>query len=374
MSAPERLSPIQWDLGPFHALLSGVYRLRLSLDGEVIERAEVETGFTTRGVEQILTRQSWRGAIPFLDRIDPDGAVFFEWAYCLAVEQLSALELPRRAHGIRVILGELSRISSHLLSLAKVAKAAGAESAFHLLIRERERVLDLLELLCGARHALGFLLPGGVREDVTEGFLERVQEVCQQILQRIKEYNDLVTYNEAFVRRLSGRGVITKEMVARHRMTGIPARVFDREQDLRWSSSRLGYFGLKPEALESIEAITFPGDVHHRFVIRLHEVSQSAQILQVLSQKLAAGPFLAKGSAQLIVPEGEAEAEVETARGRLAVRVGSQAGRPGPAEIQFSPPSRALFDAVPQYLVGAPLQDLSLLLQSIDLLATEVDR
>jgi NADH:ubiquinone oxidoreductase subunit D len=215
-----------------------------------------------------------------------------------------------------------------------------------------------------------------VREDVTEGFLERVQEVCQQILQRIKEYNDLVTYNEAFVRRVSGRGVITKEMVARHRMTGIPARVFDREQDLRWSSSRLGYFGLKPEALESIEAITFPGDVHHRFVIRLHEVSQSAQILQVLSQKLAAGPFLAKGSAQLIVPEGEAEAEaeVETARGRLAVRVGSQAGRPGPAEIQFSPPSRALFDAVPQYLVGAPLQDLSLLLQSIDLLATEVDR
>ncbi len=369
-----RSRPIAWSIGPFHSDLSGAYRIHLQLDGELVRQAEIETGFTRRSVEAILTRQTWRGAMPFLDRIDPEAALFYEWCFCLAAEELGGIETPARGRGIRVILGELSRISSHLLHLAKVSRAAGSEAAFHLLLRERERILDLLELLSGARHALAFLLPGGVREDVTDGFLERVQETSQQVLQRVKEYNDLLTYNEAFVRRVGGRGVIGRSMVDRHKITGIPAKVFSPSADLRVMDEGRPHFGARLTEIGTVDAVVSAGDAHHRFVYRLHEIVQSAQLLMELSQRLPAGPYRQKQQESAPLPAGRATAAVESPRGRLSVALASDGEKPGPTEVEFFTPSMALHRALPEYLADAPIQDLSLLLHSLDLQITEVDK
>lgn len=369
-----RARPIAWSIGPFHADLSGAYRLHLQLDGELVREAEIETGFTRRSVEAILTRQTWRGAIPFLDRVDPEAALFYEWCFCLAAEQLGGIETPARGRGIRVILGELSRVSSHLLHLAKVSRAAGSEAAFHLLLRDRERILDLLELLSGARHALAFLLPGGVREDVTDGFLERVQETSQQILQRVKEYNDLLTYNEAFVRRVGGRGVIGRELVEKHNISGIPAKVFSPLEDLRVMEEGRPHFGARLTDIGSVEAVATAGDAHHRFVYRLHEVVQSAQLLMEMSQRLPSGPYRQKQETASPLPAGRATASVEAPRGRLSVALASDGEKPGPTQVEFSTPSVPLHRALPEYLSETAIQDLSLLLHSLDLQITEVDK
>jgi NADH:ubiquinone oxidoreductase subunit D len=364
----------RWTIGPFSPLLPGAYRAELLLDGEVVESARAEGGFTSRGVETVLTRHSWRGVIPVLDRIDPNAAVFYEWAYCLALEEIAAIEVPPRARGVRIILAELTRISCHLLHLSRVSRAAGSDAAFHLLTRERERVLDLLELLCGSRHAVCFLTPSGVREDVTDGFLERVQEVCQQLTLRLKEYNDLITYNEAFIRRVAGRGVIGRGLVLKHGITGIPARVFDAGKDSRWASERMAYGALRPEAPIVVEPHAAAGDIHHRFVLRLDEIAQSARILSELSQRLPAGAHRLRAVNETLVAEGECGVMVETARGVLELQLRADGERRGPTSMRFGTPSQPLFAAMPEYLVGAPIQDLSLMLESLDLQITEVDK
>lgn len=296
-----------------------------------------------------------------------------EWAYCLAVEAGAGIALPERAAGIRIIAAEITRISAHLIHLARVARSAGSEIALHFLLRERERVLDLLELLTGSRHAPAFLVPGGVREDVTDGFLERVQETSQVLIQRIKEYNDLLTYNQAFVRRTGRCGRITREMVLQHGVTGIPARIHGLQPDLRRTDARLGYSRYRIQEMDRVDPLHEAGDLHHRFVVRLHEIVQSAKLLQELALALPRGGFRPEQPMLMADFEGTAAGEVEGPRGRIRVSVSSSAEGTGPAGTRIEGASRALFGAIPQYLAGAPLEDLSLLMNGLDLCITEVD-
>jgi NADH-quinone oxidoreductase subunit D len=318
-----------------------------------------------------MKRCTWHQGIAVLGRLDPEAAIFGEWVFCLAAERALGIELPGRASAIRVLLAELSRISSHLHQLAVVARAAGAEPVFHFMLREREAVLDLLELVSGSRHSPAFLRFGGVREDVTEGFLERLQEVAQRLLERISEYNDLLTYNEAFVRRVSGRAVISRELVVRHGISGVPSRVFDREQDLRWKA-RSGYELVQHQNLPASISSGVPGDLHQRFVLKLQEIIQSGHLLQELSQHLPDGPHRSEGDFSRL-PAGKYFAEVEAPRGRLGLELQSNGGTM-PVDLRFRTPSEPLLAALPEFLVGAPVEDLELALASLDLQIGEVDQ
>jgi NADH-quinone oxidoreductase subunit D len=304
-------------------------------------------------------------------RLDPEAAIFGEWVFCLAAEKALGIEIPERARAIRILLAELSRISSHLHQLALVARSAGAEPVFHFMLREREAVLDLLELVSGSRHSPGFLRFGGVREDVTEGFLERLQEVCQRLLESISEYNDLLTYNEAFVRRVSGRAIISRDLVLRHGISGVPSRVFDRERDLRWKE-KSGYELVQHQNLPANLSSGEPGDLHQRFVLKLQEIIQSGHLLQELSQHLPSGPHRLAGDFSQI-PAGRYFAEVEAPRGRLDLELQSNGGT-RPEDLIFKTPSQPLFAALPEFLVGAPVEDLELVLASLDLQIGEVDQ
>jgi NADH-quinone oxidoreductase subunit D len=319
----------------------------------------------------VLKRSTWNQGIVIMDRLDPESAIFGEWVFCLAAEKAHRAEVPARGQAIRVLIAELSRVSAHLHQLANVARSAGSEPVFHFMLREREAVLDLVELASGSRHAPAFLRFGGVREDVTEGFLERLQDVCQRLLERISEYNDLLTYNEAFVRRVSGRAVISRDLVRRHGITGVPARIFDRSEDLRWKGLP-GYALVQHQDLPAKLSSGTSGDLHQRFVLKLQEIIQSAHLLQELAQHLPSGPFRSEGDFTR-VPAGVHFAEVEAPRGRLKVEIHSGGGTT-PSDVRFVTPSESLLAALPEFLIGAPVEDLELALASLDLQVGEVDQ
>lgn len=363
---------ISWRIGPFHSALPGPFVLDLELDGEVIAEARATAGYGARGIESVMRRLGWEQGIPVMDRLDPDSGIFGEWAYCLAIERAMDIEVPARAVATRVLLGELVRVSAHLAQLARVAREAGSEIVFHFMLRERELLLDLIELVTGARHSPAFLRIGGVRADVSEGFLERLQETSQVILGRVAEYNDLLTYNQAFVRRVSGRAVLSEQLIREHGISGIPLRIVDDSSDLRWRGEIGGYDMVPHQPVSAGSPLGIAGDLHHRFVFRLQEVIQSIQICRELCQNLPGGDLRADVDLTR-VPAGRHSARVEAPRGLFQVTVESD-GSARPKAIEFSTPSDALFSAIPKILQGAPLEDLGLWLASIDLQIGEVDR
>lgn len=361
-------------MGPYHAALPGPLLLRLKMDGEMIESVEIETGFLHKGLEKSFELQNWSSAVILADHLDPEGSFFTELAVCSAVEELGELELPARAASIRTILSEVFRLANHLLYFAKVAKAARSETAFHYVMRDRERLLDLIELLTGARSSIGFLRFGGVTADITEGFIERVLDVCDLLQVRLKEYNDLFTYNQAFVFRSSHVGVLSRANAEKFGITGPAARAAGIDFDVRKKNPYLLYKELDFGIPVGRGEVGIQGDIHDRFLVRLREIEQSTLILKQLVEKVPPGEFsLFQITPDFEVPVGEAYARVETSRGRLGAYVVSS-GSVKPHRVQFSVPSQGLFAAVPQLLNGCYLEDLSLVLASLDLSVTELDR
>ncbi|MEK6578391.1 MAG: NADH-quinone oxidoreductase subunit D [Bdellovibrionota bacterium] len=377
MTTPETLGTdlSQWEIGPHHGALSGGMRLKMQLDGEIIAAAPVEVGFLHKGLEKCLEMQRWSALIPFLDHLDPEGAVFGEYALCAAVEDVAKIEVPARAQTIRVIVCELTRIACHLAYLARVAKAAGSATMAHFALRDREKILDLFELLTGARFSHNYLSYGGVREDVTDGFIERVVEICHLIRIRLKEYNDLFTYNQIFLERSKQVGVISPENIRALGITGPNARASGYHFDVRKAHPYSSYQNYDFEVpLGSSAQFETGGDIHARFLVRLREIAASIEILRQACEHLPRGAFTSrKFDKNFIAPTGEAFARVESSRGLLACHLVSD-GKARPHRVQFRTPSAANIMAVPRELPGSRIQDLPLILASLDICIAEVDR
>lgn len=363
-----------WEIGPYHGALPAPMKLKLRLDGEVIVSGTVETGFLHRGLEKAIELHSWQAAVAYSDHLDPEAAVFGELALCLAVEEMGGLEVPERAQAIRVILSELTRVSNHLANVVKVAQAAGGETLVHYVLRDRERILDLFELLTGARYSLNFLRYGGVSADVTEGFIERVLETCEILRQRLREYNDLFTFNQTFMRRTSGVGAISVSEILRHGVTGPNARASGAAFDVRRAHPYSGYEKIDFEIPVGRGSNGDGGDAHERFLVRLREISQSLEILRDVAESIPAGDHSAMMiDREFVVPRGEAMARVESSRGLLSCHVVSDGGR-FPLRVQFRTPTPSHLPLIPTLLTGLRVEDLPLVLASIDLKIAEADK
>lgn len=382
-SKPEclRTDLIGWEIGPYHSSLPGPMKLSLVLDGEIVVSGRVETGFLHRGLEKAIEGHDWNASIAYSDHLDPEAAVYGEIALCQAVEEIAGIDVPARAISIRVILSELTRLSTHMLYLVNVAKAVGAETLVHYVLRDRERILDLFELLTGARFSINFLRFGGVSADVTEGFIERVLEVCDLIRIRIKEYNDLLTFNNTFLKRTARMGVLSTELVSRHGITGPNARAAGVIFDARKAHPYLSYKSLDFRVPTGRGTDGVSGDAHDRFLLRLLEMTESLEILKHVAETIPSGTFLNRQ----ILPEagaenytikiasGEAYSRVESSRGMISCHVISDGG-PRPSRIQFHTPTTANLMALPDVLVGIRIEDLPVLLASLDLSIAEADR
>lgn len=367
-----------WEIGPYDAALPGPMKLRLSLDGEVVVSAAYETGFLHRGLEKAFEQQPWRAVVAYSDYLDTDGSIFGELAVCLAVEEIARIEVPRRGQYVRVLLSELGRISAHLGYIVRVAKAMNAETIIHYVLRDRERVLDLFELATGARYTLNYLRFGGIQTDITDGFVERVLEVCELFRVRLKEYNDLFTYNHAFLKRTQGLGVLSADRAAALGVTGPNGRASGHAFDVRKAHPYSGYdlFDFAVPSAGGIERDegASVGDANDRFLLRLREISTSVDLLKQAAEGIPSGEFNYFGwGEKAIIPSGEAYSRVETSRGLLGCHVVSDGG-PSPTRIQFRPPSLAHFSAIPELVKGIRLEDLPVLLATLDPGISEADR
>jgi NADH-quinone oxidoreductase subunit D len=366
----------QMQIGPYHPLVPQGLKLRVALDGERISNVLLETGLHHRGLEKAMERQSWAAGIMYADRLDPEAAASGELAFCLAVEKVMGLEPPLRAKAIRLILTELNRVSSHLGFLARMARAVSATTALHFILRDRERLLDLFELLTGARYSFCFLRFGGVSADVTDGFIERVLEVCDLIRMRLKEYNDLLTFNQAFLLRVKGQGVISRELAERFNLSGPNARASGLNRDVRKNHPYSGYdrYDLTNPLDVISEGGTDSGDTHRRVLIRILEIEQSIDLLRQITDKLPSGEFQTPLKREpLCVPEGEGFSEVESPRGRLVCHVVSEGGKT-PARVHFQGPSVFSLATFNRVCVGERLEDLSVIMAGLDISVSEVDK
>jgi NADH-quinone oxidoreductase subunit D len=363
-----------WIIGPYHGALPAPMRLRLRLDGEIIVKGEVENGYLHRGLEKALELHPWSSSVMYADHLDPEAALFAELAICLAVEEIAGLAVPERAQTIRLILSELTRISSHLGFIARMGKAVGAETLIHYVLRDREKVLDLFELLTGARFSINFLRYGGVAADVTEGFIERVLETCEITRIRLKEYNDLFSFNQAFLKRSAFLGSLSAERARQHGITGPNARSSGWAVDARKSHPYSGYQRIDFEVILGQGANGTVGDSHDRFLIRLREIAQSLEILKQLAEHVPSGEHMTvRVNRDFAVPTGEAYSRVESARGLLGCYVASD-GSTRPARIQFRAPTSNTLLAIPELIEGSRVEDLSVVLASLDIGMAEADR
>lgn len=363
-----------WVIGPYHGALPGPMRLHLKLDGEVIVAGTAENGYLHRGLEKTLELHTWQASVAYSDHLDPEGAAFGELALCLAVEEIGGIEVPLRAQSIRAILSELTRISCHLGYIARMARAVGSETMVHYVLRDRERVLDLFELLTGARFSLNFLRFGGVSSDVTEGFMERVLEVCDMVRLRLKEYNDLFTFNHGFRKRTTNIATIHPDRVRSLGISGPNARASGVGGDIRKLHPYTGYDRIDFTIPMGQAQPGRSGDAHERFLMRLREISQSIEILKQVVESVPRGPFTSiKVDKNFSLPAGEAYARIESSRGLLACHVVSN-GTNKPARVQFRAPSLANLMMVPELVVGARIEDLPVIFASLDIGVAEVDR
>lgn len=369
-----------WEIGPYHGALPGPMRVRFQLDGEVIIAAKVETGFLHRGLEKAMELHPWEAATVYADHLDSEGAFFGELALCLAVEEIAGIEVPSRAQAIRVVISEIARISSHLVYAARLARSVGAETLVHYVLRDREKLLDLFELLTGARFSLNFSRYGGVAGDVTDGFIERVLEVTDLLRIRQKEYNDLFTFNQTFLKRTRGVGVLTSDDIRNFGVTGPNARASGVAIDIRKAHPYCGFDKIDFDALvirgDGIDEVR--GDTHDRFLLRLREISQSLGILRDTVDGIPSGPFCAtkpatKPEGPIMIPAGEAYARVESARGLLGCHVISD-GKRMPTRVQFRTPTSSHILLVPKLVQGIRIEDFPVFLASLDLSIAEADR
>lgn len=351
-----------------------MFRLEVDAVGDLIRRVKIETGYLHKGVEKSFEQRNWFTSMVAVDRVEPETSLASELAFCMAVEEISNIQTPRRAQVIRLILTELERVGSHLNFLTRLAIATGFETVSHYILRERELVLDLFELMTGRRFNPNFFRLGGVAADITEGFIERIHEATRLIEIRLREYHALMIENRAFVDRLAWQGILSPELALLKGMTGPSARASGVMIDLRKTEPYSGYEQFDFRVSMGTGARGTIGDGFDRMMVRLEEIRESLLLLSHAVDNVPAGDFLALNmTPDFSVPAGEAYSRVESPRGTLACHVVSDGGS-RPVRVQWRTPSASNIEILPEILPGITLQDLPAILASFDLSLAEVDR
>lgn len=361
------------NVGPHGSAAAGPLRLSLRTDGETVLSAEAEAGYLHRGIEKIGERMTWAGFLPYAERVDHLAPVHGALAYALAVEALSGVEVSERVKHIRVVIGELNRIASHLLAQGFLANAMGFSTFTAYALRERERINNLFEMLTGARVTYNYLRIGGVASDVTEGFIEKAYDFVDYIVPRLAEYEDLLSHNPIFVDRLTGLAPVTADTAIRYGLSGPSLRASGVGRDQRKAAPYSGYHHFEFTVPVAAQGPKVYGDVFTRFNLRMNEIEQSASIVKQALDALPDGPWEPTLPRFFKAPKGEAYAAVESPRGIFGCYVRSDGDR-YPFRVKFRTPSFSVLPLLSEVLRGAMVADVSIILASFDVVASEVDR
>jgi NADH-quinone oxidoreductase subunit D len=373
--------------------MHGVYRAELDLDGEVIVAVRPEIGNLHRGVEKLCEQLTYHQIIPITDRLDYISSFAMNHGFCEAAEKLMGVEVPARGRYIRTIAHELCRLSNHILWLGVHIMDLGTQTFFCICFRDREYVLDLLEMLTGARLTHSFARIGGVAKDLPDGFDHRCRKVIDFLPKRVAEYERIIKHNRIYYKRAKGVGIFTSEDCHAWRITGPPLRAAGVVRDLRKDEPYAAY-----DEVDFEVAVEYNADVYDRFLVRMKEIRESCKIIRQCLDNLPAGAYVAqdvahamplkknvlRDSAAMIqdfyqvfqgpqVPKGEAYRAIEVPKGEMGVFIRSEGGAK-PARVHFATPSFYHGQAVPALVEGEMIADMVAIFASIDVVLGDCDR
>ena len=381
------------NMGPQHPSTHGVLRLLLELDGEEVVQCIPDVGYLHTGIEKNMEAKTYIKAEVMSDRLDYLNNVGNNLAYCLAIEKLTGLDVPPRAQAIRVILTELQRIASHLIFLATTGLDVAATSIWMYCFRERNLILDIMEMCSGQRMMTTYIRPGGLWRDVPAEFEGAVRSFIKVFPSRVDEYEALLTKNPIFLDRTKEIGVLTQEDALSWGVTGPMLRASGIPHDLRKSQPYSGY------ELYDFEIPTrSEGDTFARYIVRIEEMREALRIVEQALDKLPYGPVRSDNrkyvppprselgtSMEALIhhfklwtegfspPKGSVYIAVESPRGELGVYLESDGG-PKPYRIHWRTPSFTNLQILPLIARGHLVGDLVLLIGTVDIVLGDVDR
>jgi NADH-quinone oxidoreductase subunit D len=357
------------NLGPQHPATHGVLRVKLEMDGEFITRAEPVCGYIHRMQEKMAENRTYAQYLPNTSRIDYLSAMTYTHAFVGAVERAAKLTVPPRAEYIRVITSELNRISSHLVWWGAFLLDLGGFTPLLYAFDDREKILDLLEAISGARLTYAYYRIGGLYNDVDDDFLTGTKAFVEHMRPRLKMYRDLVTENIILRKRLEGIGPISSEMCRKYGATGPVIRGSGVAYDVRRA---------EPYSVYSDFAFDIPqfaeGDSLARYHVRMEEITQSLRIIEQAVEKLPAGPVMAEKVPRVLkLPAGDYCYAVEAARGRFMVRLVSD-NKEIPYRLKLRTPCLSNLSLFEEASRGMLLPDALALMGSLDLVIPDIDR
>jgi NADH-quinone oxidoreductase subunit D len=381
------------NMGPQHPSTHGVLRLVLELDGEVITKITPHIGFLHRGVEKLSEHRTYHQILPLTDRLDYLAPMSNNLGYILTVEKLLDIQVPERAQTIRIIMAELTRLQSHLVWLACHALDIGAMTVFIYAFRERETIMEIYELISGARMTSNFFRAGGLSMDVPPEFEAKVRSFVADMPGYLDTYEGLLTTNPIWLKRTVGNGVISAEDAIDIGITGPALRGSGVDWDMRRDNPYAGYENYQFEVPLGENCDTFD-----RYKVRLIEMREACKIVEQALDRLKPGPVLADNpqvcyppkenvyntieglihhfkiaSEGYPVPEGEVYQGIEAPKGELGFYIVSDGGNK-PYRMRVRPPSFVNLQAIEQMSTGSMIADLVAVIGTLDIVLGEIDR
>lgn len=362
------------NMGPQHPSTHGVLRLEVVLDGEIVVDVIPHMGYLHRCFEKHCEHMTnYQQVVPYVDRMDYVASMTNEFAYVVAAEKLLKIEVPERVHYIRIIMSELQRIASHLIAIGTFGIDMGAFTPFLYYFRDREKILELFEMTCGARLLYNYIWIGGLSHDLPPAFIGKTKEFITDFKKTLKEVNDLLNYNEIFIKRTANVGILPVDLAINYACSGPMLRGSGVNFDLRRDDPYTMYDKFEWDVIVGKGEMGAVGDVWDRNMVRQREMWES---LRIIEQAIASLP---EGDVQKAVPKrirpvpGDAYGRVEGPRGELGFYIVAE-DSVTPYRIKARAPAFVNLSVINEISKGAMLADLVAIIGSIDIVLGEVDR
>ena len=359
---------IKLNIGPHHPATHGVFRLETELDGEVVVNSRPILGYLHRGIEKIAENLTYNQIIPYFDRLDYLSGFLNEYPFVSAVERLMGIEVPKKAQYLRVLMMELNRIAAHLVNIGAQGLDLASMTSMVYCMREREYLLELFVAVSGSRMTFNWMRVGGVKSDLPEGFLSRVDRFIHYLKDRMPEYASLMQDNEIFQARTKGIGILRPDHALELGCSGPLLRGSGVARDIRMDEPYEVYDELEFKVITHDECDSFA-----RYMVRYDEISQSIRIIEQILSKIPDGDIMAKVPKVIKPPEGDIYSRVEAPIGELGVYLSSD-GKNKPHRMKIRAPSFSNIRAVPDMIKGLQVPDVIATFASVAPTMGEADR
>jgi len=361
------------NMGPQHPSTHGVLRLELEIEGELILSVKPHIGYLHRCFEKHAEAMTYPQVIPYTDRLDYLAAMGNNFGYVVAVEKLLGIQIPERVEYIRIIMAELQRIASHLVAIATNGADIGALTPFLYLFRDREYILSLFEMTCGARMLYNYMWIGGVSHDIHPDFVRKTKEFIIHFRPTIVELNNLLTFNKIFIERTANIGILPIDTAINFGASGPVLRGSGLQFDVRKEDPYSIYNRFDFEIPTGKGLVGTVGDCWDRYYVRVLEMEQSLRIIEQAIDNIPGGDVHSAIPKRIKPPKGTVYSRVENPRGELGYFIISD-GNLNPFRVKVRAPSFVNLELMGELCKGHLVADVIAILGSLDIVLGEIDR